>query len=1025
MDFHKISLVLVIMLLLSGSVLAVLPPETGWVARYQGNAGGWDSAEDIALDSAGNVYVTGYAKRTGTNYDFVTIKYSAGGTALWTQPYDYNTSSDFALAMAVDSGSNVIVAGFGYNPDTSYDGLIVKYDSLGNKLWAKRFDGDSTNDQFYDVAVDAAGNIYACGITDDDALIVKFTPDGTIAWDRSYNGPAGDIDSFYKVITDIGGNIYACGDASGILTGSDCLIIKYDSAGNQQWAKQHAGYEDGWDLFVDMTADAAGNVYVTGSVETITDSNYVTIKYDTAGNPIWTSYYTGTSVGWDDAYAVILDKDGNVLVTGRTQGTSSSDVGTVKYNGQTGAPIWNVPYNGTGNASDFGQSITTDYLGNVYVHGRTTQLSSRDYLTLGYNSDGIHQWTKTYDGPAATEDIGTAMAFDNGLIYATGYSKGTDGSYDYATVKYIYNYCTLPSAMPGDLNGDCKVDMGDYLLFADNYISWQNDYPVLSNIADDWLECHLAEQSGCHYTPANLNAPQNPMVPPMAYDDTGLILIWSKPKDYSNVASYNVYQNGSFLGNTTNLFYNVSGLSPNTMYPFTVASVNAAGAELAISTTCYATTANTPDVFYPEDYGAAADGITKDTAAIQAAIEACTPGGKVHLRAGKTFLSGAVFLKSNMTFQVDGTILGSSLAADYPLTSRRFPYYPAGNNFMGLVNAYSNYTTPETFGQPYGAITNVRICGSGVINGCEGYSASNPHQILDHGDTPLGIAQIEAASYDSTRRGDMVTVKGVDNIYVGGWNGTLTLVYPSEHTIFISYCNQVTVADVDCQTFDIHNGDGVNLCTSDTAYIFNSYFDTGDDCINMNAGQGQQGVDENRPVQNVRVFNCTTERGHGGYVIGSFTAAWVQDSLIEDCLFQNNDPHSNGKGIRMKTGNNNGGGARRITCRDIVISGCSEEGIFLDSTYNAGAGYFPAGPGQFSGNVFKNITITSGDESIFINGLSGTPHTNNIFENITGNNSAYLDYCTDSNFVNVNVSSWTVDTGCTGNTSSGSPGCPF
>jgi len=509
------------------------------------------------------------------------------------------------------------------------------------------------------------------------------------------------------------------------------------------------------------------------------------------------------------------------------------------------------------------------------------------------------------------------------------------------------------------------------------------------------------------------------MVPPMAYDDSSVILIWTKPSDYSNVASYNVYKGGLLLGNTTKLFYNVTGLSAGTPYSFTVKSVNASGTELAASNTYSITTADTPAVFYPEEYGAEADGTTNDTAEIQAAINACTAGGKVHLRAGKTFLSGAIFLKSNMTLQIDGTLLGSSAATDYPWTCWRFPYYASGKIHMGLINAYYDHTNPNSYGQPYGTITNVRICGSGVINGCKGYNASNPHTITGHGLTTLGTT--EAAAHGDSSRGDLVTIKGINQVYVGGWDGTLTLVYPAMHTIFISYCNGVTVCDVNCDTWDIHNADGINLCTSDTAYIFNSNFDTGDDCINMNAGQGLEGINDGYPDQNIRVFNCTTQRGHGCYVIGSFTAAWVQDSLIEDCIFSSAD----GIGIRMKTGNNNGGGGRRIICRDIIVTNVAKQGIFLDSTYDA-SGYTDAGSGQFSYNTFKNIQVSStGQQSIYINGLSGTPHTQNTFESITGDNSAYLNYCTDSNFVDVNVTSWIIGSGCTGNTSSGCPGCPF
>jgi len=591
----------------------------------------------------------------------------------------------------------------------------------------------------------------------------------------------------------------------------------------------------------------------------------------------------------------------------------------------------------------------------------------------------------------------------------------------------------------GDFTDDNMVDMNDLhdfcALWLVNDCNETNGVDLDENCIVNFYEFSaFAKNWRLTYTP-NPAAPQNLMVPPIGWDDTQIILIWSKPVDYSQVTDYRVYRDGTALGlsgrfDTTRakLYYIATGLTPNTTYNFTVKSLNASGTELATSNVCTKTTTATPTVLNIANppYNAVNDSATKNTAAIQQAINNCPDGGVVLVPAGGTgYLTGAIFLKSNMTLRIDGTLIGSSAATDYPWTCWRFPYYASGKNHMGLINAYYDYNNPDSYGKPYGSITNVRICGSGVINGCQGYSASNPHTITTSPYlTTLGSA--EAAAHGDSSRADLITVKGINQVYVGGWGtGTLTLVYPAMHTIFVSYCNGVTVNAVNCDTYDIHNGDGINLCTSDTAYIFNSAFDTGDDCINMNAGQGQEGVDENVPDQNIRVFDCSTDRGHGGYVIGSFTAAWVQDSLIEDCFFKNTDT-SNGIGIRMKTGSNNGGGGRRITCRDIRISGPSKQGIFLDSTYDQ-TEYGNAGPGQFSYNTFKNINVTSTGVSIFVNGLSGTPHTNNIFDHITGNKAASLNWCYNSTFSYVTVTSWSPYTHCSGNINGGnnSPAPPF
>ena len=608
--------------------------------------------------------------------------------------------------------------------------------------------------------------------------------------------------------------------------------------------------------------------------------------------------------------------------------------------------------------------------------------------------------------------------------------------------------CLLCFAFPvfaglyGDFTGDNKVDINDLpdfcaLWLVDDScetagVDLNGDYIVnfreFSVFANNWQ---------LNYTPT-ATSPQNLMVPPMGWDDTQVILIWSKPVDYSQVTDYIVYKDGVALGlsgrfdiNRAKLYYIVTGLSADTLYSFTVKSVNISGTEIGTSNTCSVITTVTPTVLNIADppYNAVNNGTTLNTTVIQQAIDDCPVGGVVLVPAGGTgYLTGGIYLKSNMTLKVDGTLIGAcgSEATDYLQTSLRLPYYKGGNNFMGLVNAYNNYTDPASAGKPY-ILENIRICGSGTISG----DIHDPG-IGKHVHTHVGTNEGTIIG-DDARIGDMITIKGVTNFYLGGWGtGTLTLIRPPEHTMFISYCNGVTVNALNVSTYDLHNGDGLNLATSDTAYIFNSSFDTGDDCINMNAGQGLMGVQENVPCQNVRVFDCSTNHGHGGYVIGSFTAAWVQDSLIEDCFFKNTDV-SYGIAIRMKTGNNNGGGGRRITCRDIRISGPSQQGILLDSTYNADIYYGNGGAGQFSNNTFKNITSTSTGETIKVNGWPGPtppakPHTNNTFYNITGNKAASLTYCTNSTFNYCTVEgtpAWVFGTGTSGLSGTGNSPQPI
>ncbi|MBN1788382.1 MAG: glycoside hydrolase family 28 protein [Sedimentisphaerales bacterium] len=514
---------------------------------------------------------------------------------------------------------------------------------------------------------------------------------------------------------------------------------------------------------------------------------------------------------------------------------------------------------------------------------------------------------------------------------------------------------------------------------------------VLSAIA--LLICFGCDQSQAGS--GKIDSPQRLMVPPLAADDSTIVIIWEKPEDYSNVVSYNVYQEGSMVGNTTKLFYIAQELiEPGLPYSFWVTAVDAKGNESEPSNKVIAKALPEMEVFDVTKFGAVGDGKTLDTRAIQQAINACTKGGKVLLPKGKTFLSGAIFLKDDMTLQIDGTLLGSDDAADYPRASTRFPYYKSGNNFMGLINAYTLH---------YGSLQNIRICGSGTVNG----SSDEVGSITGHGITKLATNEVAASYGDDSDRADLITIKGVDGLYVGG----IKLVNPAMHTLIISYSKNIAINGINVDTYDIHNADGVNICTSDTAYIFNSVFDCGDDAINFNAGVGEGGVKDGYATKNVRVFNCVAKRGHGGAVWGSFTAGWFENFIVEDCVFDGTD-----RGLRFKTGLKQGGGAKNILCRDIEMKNIIKDAIFFDSTY--GSSYPSAGPGQFKDITVKNITCKDTKRyGIYINGTEGAEHARISLSNIVIDNAekggAYLKHCKDISFDNVTFkncdSVWTID----------------
>jgi len=139
-----------------------------WTKMYNGPGNSNDEARAIAVDASGNVYVTGYSFGSGTNEDYATIKYRPNGDTAWVRRYDNpEHNHDFANAIAIDNAGNVYVTGQSYTASTGWDYATVKYDSSGNQKWVKTYNGPAgINDVALSIAVNSSGNVYVTGYSD-------------------------------------------------------------------------------------------------------------------------------------------------------------------------------------------------------------------------------------------------------------------------------------------------------------------------------------------------------------------------------------------------------------------------------------------------------------------------------------------------------------------------------------------------------------------------------------------------------------------------------------------------------------------------------------------------------------------------------------------------------------------------------------------------------------------------------------------------------------------------------------------
>jgi uncharacterized delta-60 repeat protein len=413
-----------------------------WVRRYYGPTFAGDSACAIAVDSSGNVYVTGDSEGASST-DYATIKYDTNGNQKWVRRYNGPLRyTDHVHDIAVDGSGNVYVTGQAYgNLGINY--ATIKYDTDGNQKWVRQHTGPVSWDRANAIAVDAQGNVYLAGYlfgdsSLEDFITIKYDTDGNRKWVKRYNGPDSWGEWANAIAVDKQSNVYVAGNSAGYDV-DEYLTIKYDTNGNQKWVRRYHGPGDRGATASAMAVDGSGNVYVTGHLRVSSGSDYATIKYDADGNQKWVRRYNGPGNWADEANAVAVDTRGNVYVAGYSYGgASDSDYATIKYDAD-GNQKWVRRYNGPGNGSDEVFAMAVDGSGNVSVTGWSDGgASKQDYCTVQYDTNGKRKWVKRYSGPGNGHDRANAIGVDaGGNVYVTG--SAMDGAKNipyYVTIKY-------------------------------------------------------------------------------------------------------------------------------------------------------------------------------------------------------------------------------------------------------------------------------------------------------------------------------------------------------------------------------------------------------------------------------------------------------------------------------------------------------------------------------------------------------------------------------------------------------------
>jgi uncharacterized membrane protein/subtilisin-like proprotein convertase family protein len=441
------------------------PVIEAWVQRYNGPVNRDDQAAAVAVDSSGNVIVTGSSIGV-TAVNCYTAKYAAvDGARLWEKRYagpgNYPLGA-LGVAVAVDASGNVAVAGEVFVvANARPDVYTAKYAAAdGALLWEKIYNGPANNDDYPTaVAVDGSGNVIVTGASvgsggSYDYYTAKYAAaDGALLWEKRYNGTANLGDGANAVAVDGSGNVVVTGvsgvrtDAAGTVT--DYYTAKYAAAdGALLWERRYNGPKDYDDIATAVAVDGGGDVVVTGySDGSGSDHDFYTAKYAGAdGALLWEKRYDGPANYNDDAYAIAADSSGNVVVTGVSYTVGNNrDFYTAKYAGGNGALLWEKRYDGPANDLDLGHAVAVDGSNNVVVMGYSYGVASRfDFYTAKYSAvGGALLWEKRYNGPDNGDEAGvfdiphrTLALGPNGIVAITGWTESSNFSRDYATVVY-------------------------------------------------------------------------------------------------------------------------------------------------------------------------------------------------------------------------------------------------------------------------------------------------------------------------------------------------------------------------------------------------------------------------------------------------------------------------------------------------------------------------------------------------------------------------------------------------------------
>jgi len=354
----------------------------------------------VVTDSLGNVYAVGLDELNSSPFTkwLVVVKFNSSGTIQWQRKIETNNNT-IASSIALDTSNNVYIVSSDYTSNSNL--IAVKYNSSGTVQWQRKFYSTAGGSvEGTGLAVDSAGNVYACGRAFGKAIIVKFNTSGVYQWVYSLGGEYPQSTYSYGMTVDSSDNLYMVGNVYNSTSAKqEMLLFKLNSSGTQQWQRTLGSNSTNTYGYA-TTVDSSGNVYVTGMTNTVWDI-YIA-KYNTSGTLQWQR--TLGSTAYEIGQSISVTPAGDIHLTGLTSASGTEDIFFAT-----------LPSDG----SRTGTHIIGGYSFNYSVSSMTAATS-----TLSYSS-GTPGYSTSNNDPSLTESAGVLTVASSALTVTTNSGGGT------------------------------------------------------------------------------------------------------------------------------------------------------------------------------------------------------------------------------------------------------------------------------------------------------------------------------------------------------------------------------------------------------------------------------------------------------------------------------------------------------------------------------------------------------------------------------------------------------------------------